>query len=230
VARPVKSKQIPNLQAAIKEVAWKQIAETGASQLSLRAVARELKISAPAIYNYFKDRDALVTALMIEAFRSLGDCTLEAMRRFPGPERFVERFREIGMAYREWALTNPQRYLLIFGNPVPGYVFQGEVMRHDLQESIAPLTILLGELYARGMLKIPEDPAFGPGGSPVPQSIEVVTRLPEAAISSITILIWSRVHGLVSLELAGHHIPSRAYASALYRYELESIAREFINI
>ena len=44
----------------IKETAWKQIAEFGAPALSLRAIARELNISAPAIYNYFPDRDALI--------------------------------------------------------------------------------------------------------------------------------------------------------------------------
>ncbi len=53
MVRPIKNKQIPNLQEAIKETAWKQIAEFGAPALSLRAIARELKITAPAIYNYF---------------------------------------------------------------------------------------------------------------------------------------------------------------------------------
>ena len=53
MVRPTLKKQIPNLQEAIKETAWKQIAEFGAAALSLRAIARELKITAPAIYNYF---------------------------------------------------------------------------------------------------------------------------------------------------------------------------------
>lgn len=51
------------MQAAILETAWRQIAESGAASLSLRAIARELGITAPAIYNYYPDRDALVTAL-----------------------------------------------------------------------------------------------------------------------------------------------------------------------
>ncbi|RPJ20014.1 MAG: TetR/AcrR family transcriptional regulator, partial [Chloroflexi bacterium] len=53
MVRPTLKKQIPHLQESIKETAWKQIAELGASALSLRAIARELKITAPAIYNYF---------------------------------------------------------------------------------------------------------------------------------------------------------------------------------
>ena len=65
MVRPIKRKQIPNLQEAIKDTAWKQLAEFGAPALSLRAIARELKITAPAIYNYFPNRDALVTALIV---------------------------------------------------------------------------------------------------------------------------------------------------------------------
>ena len=78
MVRPTIKKQIPNLQEAIKETAWKQIAEFGAPALSLRAIARELKITAPAIYNYFPDRDALVTALIIDAYTSFGDSQIEA--------------------------------------------------------------------------------------------------------------------------------------------------------
>ena len=76
MVRPIKKKQIPNLQEAIMETAWRQIAEFGAPALSLRAIARQLKISAPAIYNYFPDRDALVTALIIDAYISFGDSQL----------------------------------------------------------------------------------------------------------------------------------------------------------
>jgi len=49
MVRPTLKKQIPNLQEAIKETAWNQIAEFGAAALSLRAIARELKITAPYI-------------------------------------------------------------------------------------------------------------------------------------------------------------------------------------
>src|SRR5512140_3316695 len=83
MVRPVKKKQIPHLGEQIKETAWKQIAEFGAPALSLRAIARELSISAPAIYNYFPDRDALVTALIIDAYTSFGDSQLAARDAVP---------------------------------------------------------------------------------------------------------------------------------------------------
>ena len=70
MGRPTRSQQHPDLHAAIKEVARKQIAEHGAAALSLRAIARELSITAPAIYNYFPSRDDLVTALIVDAYHS----------------------------------------------------------------------------------------------------------------------------------------------------------------
>src|SRR5215510_10304073 len=138
MVRPIKKKQIPNLQEAIKETAWKQIAEFGAPALSLRAIARELKITAPAIYNYFPDRDALVTALIIDAFTSFGDWQIEARDSVPA-EDLGERFKAIGLAYRNWARTYPQRYQLIFGTPIPGYETPWEKVFPSSTRSISAL-------------------------------------------------------------------------------------------
>src|SRR5215467_13782697 len=57
----------------IKEAARRQLAETGAPQLSLRAVARELGLVSSALYRYFPSRDDLLTALIIDAYDSIGE-------------------------------------------------------------------------------------------------------------------------------------------------------------
>ncbi len=44
---------------------------------------------------------------------------------------------------------------------------------------------------------------------------------------SVSMLIWSRVHGLVSLEIAGNLPPFGPEGDALYRFELESIRQQF---
>ena len=61
------------LTAEIKASARAQLVERGASELSLRAVARELGMASSAVYRYFPSRDALLTALIIDAYDSLGD-------------------------------------------------------------------------------------------------------------------------------------------------------------
>ena len=127
MARPTKQAQQVNLKEAIKEVAWQQMVDVGAAELSLRAIARALGVSAPAIYNHYADRDALVTALIMDAYTSLGDYQLAARDSVPHDD-VRGRLRATGVAYRAWALDMPQRYQLIFGTPNPGYQAPPEVM------------------------------------------------------------------------------------------------------
>src|SRR3954447_25155203 len=49
-----------------------RVREDGAAQLSLRAVARDLGVASSAVYRYVESRDALLTALIIEAFDAAG--------------------------------------------------------------------------------------------------------------------------------------------------------------
>ena len=104
----------------VKAVAWGQIAKHGAPALSLRAIAREMGLTAPALYRYFRDRDALVTALVIDAFNSFADA-LETGRNSRPENDHAGRLQAIGKAYRTWAVAFSQRYTLIFGTPIRGY-------------------------------------------------------------------------------------------------------------
>ena len=153
MVRPVKKKQIPNLQEAIKETAWKQIAEFGTPALSLRAIARELKITAPAIYNYFPSRDPLVTALIVDAYTSFGNSQIEARDSVPA-EDHVDRMSAIGNAYRNWAHTYPQRYQLIFGTPIPGYEAPMMEVLPSAARSLSALVSVVEQLRVAGKLNI----------------------------------------------------------------------------
>ena len=165
MVRPVKKKQIPHLQEAIKETAWKQIAEFGAPALSLRAIARELKITAPAIYNYFPDRDALVTALIIDAFTSFGDWQIEARDSIPA-EDHSGRMKAIGLAYRNWAHTFPQRYQLIFGTPIPGYEGPIDKILPSSARSLSALVSVVEGLRLAGKLNVGSFPKVKPQYKP----------------------------------------------------------------
>ncbi|MFI6864733.1 TetR/AcrR family transcriptional regulator [Streptomyces sp. NPDC050421] len=66
--------------AAIKDEARKQLAAEGAAKLSLRAVARELGMVSSALYRYFPSRDELLTALIVDAYDSVGEAAELAHR------------------------------------------------------------------------------------------------------------------------------------------------------
>jgi len=228
MVRPVKRKQIPNLQDAIKETAWKQIAEFGAPALSLRAIARDLKITAPAIYNYFSDRDALVTALIIDAYKSFGDSQIEARDSVPEQD-VLGRMMATGMAYRTWAHTYPQRYQLIFGTPIPGYEAPTDEVLPYGARSLSAAVSVVEHLRVTGKLNV----------TTFPQVKEEYRKSFEAWKSfggdvdilsfSVALIIWSRLHGIVSLEISGNLPPFGPSGDDLYLYEMKSIGKQFIK-
>ena len=228
MVRPIKKKQIPNLREQIKETAWRQIAEFGAPALSLRAIARELKISAPAIYNYFPDRDALVTALIIDAYISFGDSQLEARDSLP-EKNIKERLNAIGMAYRTWALTHPQRYQLIFGTPIPGYEAPMMEVLPSAARSLSALVSVVEHLRVSGKLNVTSFPEVKEEYKDSFDMWKIHGGNVEILSLSVAMIIWSRVHGIVSLEIAGNMPPFGASGNDLYLYEMDSIARQFIK-
>jgi AcrR family transcriptional regulator len=228
MVRPVKKKQIPNLQEAIKDAAWSQIAEVGASALSLRAIARKLNITAPAIYNYFPDRDALVTQLIIDAYTSFGDSQIEARDALP-PEDMVGRMRAVGVAYRTWAHEFPQRYQLIFGTPIPGYNAPLMEVLPSAARSLSASVSVIEQLRVAGKLNVTSFPQVK---AEYRESFEVWKGYGgdvDILSLSVAMVVWSRVHGIVSLEIAGNLPPFGPTGDDLYLHELNSIADQFIK-
>jgi AcrR family transcriptional regulator len=225
---PPKRTQKSILPEEIKATAWRLIAAEGASSLSLRAIARELHITAPAIYNYFPRRDDLVTQLVIDAFTSFGDAQHAAIQSLD-PQDHAGRLRQLGLAYRQWALDYPERYQLIFGTPIPGYIAPAEQTLPAAARSLSALVGVVEALRLTGKLYAPEFPTVMPGYEAMFAVWKSYGGEADVLSLSVAILIWCRVHGLVSLEIGGDLPPFGLSGDALYRYELASIERQFIQ-
>jgi len=228
MVRPTKKKQIPKLQEVIKDTAWKQIADFGAAALSLRAIARELNITAPAIYNYFPDRDALVTALIIDAYKSFGDSQLQAREAIPAND-VMGRMKAIGLAYRTWAHTHPQRYQLIFGTPIPGYQAPLMEILPFGARSLSALVSVVEQLRTSGKLNIKSFPEVKEEYKAGFEVWKYYGGDVDILSLSVAMVIWARVHGIVSLEIAGNLPPFGTSGDDLYLFEMDSIAKQFIK-
>ncbi|HVN16405.1 MAG TPA: TetR/AcrR family transcriptional regulator [Anaerolineales bacterium] len=228
MVRPKRTKQHPNLQEAIKETAWEWIAQHGAPALSLRAIARELKITAPAIYNYFPNRDALVTALIIDAYTSFGDSQIAARDAVPA-DNLTGRLMAIGLAYRNWALTHPQRYQLIFGTPIPGYEAPLMEVLPSAARSLSALVSVLDALRVVSKLNAEEFPAVKKEFKTSFEMWKTYGGNYDILSLSVAVLIWARVHGIVSLEIAGNLPPFGTDGNGLYTYEMAAIEKQFIK-
>jgi AcrR family transcriptional regulator len=200
------------LRKAIMTLAWKQISAEGAPSLSLRAIARALGITAPAIYNYFHRREDLVTALILDAYEAFGASQRAALEA-AAPGDLPGRLAILGHAYRAWAVANPERYQLMFGAPYPGYRLPLDVVSPAGSRALAPLVEVLEQARRAGRLAVPDYPEAGAD-----------TGVPFAAVS-----VWTKVHGLVSVELSGQYPPFVRDPAAFYRNQLSALVRSTIE-
>jgi AcrR family transcriptional regulator len=227
MARPTKKEQIPRLAEAIKDSAWEQITKNGAAALSLRAIARDLGITAPAIYNHFHRRDDLVTALIVDAYTSLGKSQQAAIENLPGVD-FGGRFSALGMAYREWAITYPQRYQLIFGTPIPNYEAPGNVTLPAAIKALVPLLETIQAFSDADRFRTDQL-------NPMNGELEAMLIAWQAAANGIdlevlyaALVTWSRVHGLVSMEI-GNHFPSYITdPGEVFKREIQNLSIQYL--
>lgn len=230
--RPRREERRPDLQNAIKDAAWKQIAEFGAAALNLRAIARSLGITAPSIYNYFPNRDALVTALIVDAFTSLGDSQRLITQAYPA-DQIEDRFVVLGMAYRNWALDYDQRYQLIFGTPIPGYHAPEEVTLPAAAQALLPLVETLQAIYESGQLRLERLPKGTPRLNEMLENwgsfVQETGTTVNGGVLYVAYVVWARVHGLVTLEI-GHQNPSFITdPGEVFRREVNDMKQHYIG-
>jgi AcrR family transcriptional regulator len=182
----------------VKQEALRQLAQSGPAGLSVSAIGKQLGISGPALYRYFASRDELLTALVIDAYHDLAAALDAAAGRHAGAGP-VARFEALARAYRSWALAQPHRYRLLFGPPLPGYDAHSHRIVAVSQEVMNPLLSVLRELGGR-TAPVPPQPL----ASQLAAWIQAHDPGLDPATALRAVLIWSCLHGLVSLEIAGN--------------------------
>ncbi len=191
------------LTAEIKDAARRQLAEEGASALSLRAVARELGMVSSALYRYFPSRDDLLTALIVDAYDAVGLAVEQADTGFaPGDVR--GRWMAIARAVRTWAVAHPNEYALIYGSPIPGYAAPADTIDPAARPALAVLRVLVDGVIA-GTIDARDD-------RPVPRRVgrdlaalrrDAAPGVPDAVLVR-GLLVWTQMFGTISFELFGH--------------------------
>lgn len=188
--------------AEIKEAALHQIAHDGAAALSIRAVARAIGMSPAGLYRYYDGRDALLTDLITDAYTDLAVAVETAIA---SEERdVVERFAAGVRAYRRWALDQPNRFLLIFGSPVPGYAAPegGPTVAANRRMGRAFFSVA-GEALQRGRFSPTSSRGPTAGEKAFVEEIGEAMRGFRPETTGVLLGAWAHWHGLVALEV-GH--------------------------
>lgn len=99
------------------DASWRQMAEVGVGELSLRRLARELGITAPSLYVYFDSKLALYDALFADAAKEFQKGYRRAIEE-PDP---AQAMRAALAFYVRFALEQPAKYQLHFQRPIPAF-------------------------------------------------------------------------------------------------------------
>ena len=194
---PMRERYRAQVRREVKQAALRQLAESGPAGVSVSAIGKQLGVSGPALYRYFASRDELLTELVIDAYDDLADTLRVAAGRAPGRAPRAQ-FEAVVRAYRSWALAQPHRYRLLFGPPLPGYDAHAQRLVDAAQ---AVMNLLLETLRELG-------DGTAPPGQPLASQLAAWAHRHgldiDPAIALRAVLTWSRVHGFVSLEIAGN--------------------------
>jgi AcrR family transcriptional regulator len=161
------------MEAALLEAAADILETEGPDGLSVRRIAAAAGVAPMGVYNHFESKSGIVEALFIQGFERLSDA-LGAVADVQDP---TEALREGGRRYRALALAHPMVYQLMFLKVIPGF----EPSDHALE--------IAGGAFANLVAAVQRAIAAG--------------VIAEGEPTETAHMIWSTIHGWVSLELMG---------------------------
>jgi|GEM_PF-229493 len=108
----------------------------GFEGFSMRKLAREVGVTAPAIYRHYEGKEALLLDVVKEAYKVMAQYLYSAL----GGTTPEERFRMAGDAYLDFAMEHPRYYEITYSYPQ----FLG---LDDPHPEIAPLECGIGQFW-----------------------------------------------------------------------------------
>lgn len=193
------------------------------SELSLRAVAARMGMTAPALYRYVGSYQELVDLVAFEIDKAATAQFREAAATQPDDDPMAQLVCA-SVAFRRWALGNHAEFSMVFANPVAeSHCHRREVI--TAWTSGLYFHALLLDLWERNHFPHPaledldpvvaeslRDPLFPVDMSVVPQDhLGLLWTFMEA---------WATLYGTVTLEVFGHMDPRVIESGALFAHKL----------
>jgi AcrR family transcriptional regulator len=212
----------------IKDTARGLLVAEGPDGLSLRAIAREMGMTAPALYRYFPSREDLVVALIADLYDEL-TATLGAARDEQDPADAPMQLAAASRAFRQWARANQREFGLLFGSPIPGI----DVRHDDDQDPAHQAAERFGQVFGELVARIYQAAPF-----PIPADDEIEPELREElrtwcqefpvdmplGAAQVFLSCWIRLYGMVAMEVFGHLDFALPDAEPIFEVELRDLA------
>lgn len=191
----------------IRRAARAELVANGPSGIQLRAVARDVGLTAPALYRYFPSLEDLIESVTVELFDELCDAMEASATAVSDP---FDQMIELSRGFRQWAVTHPQEFGLLFAIAPTALGQQPSGRGQKASDRF-------GNLFAGAFIAMWEAHPFQvPASSEV--SVELVEGLtpywnwlnanvaPNMPVGAVIRFLegWVRIFGCVAMETFGH--------------------------
>jgi AcrR family transcriptional regulator len=215
----------------IKRTARRVLVDQGVDGLALRAVAREMGLSAPALYRYFDSREDLVEHVVADIYDELTAALID-VRDTVVPAEPGFRLLSVARAFRSWATTHPEEFGLLFGSATARIHLSDAP---DLAERPPQLAgARFGAVFAELIARIHAERGFP---TPAEEDLEPALRdqlrawcstmpvvLP-IGVMHVVLSCWIRLYGMVCMEVFGHLRFALDDAEPMFEAELRELGR-----
>jgi AcrR family transcriptional regulator len=191
----------------ILDAARRLLVDGGAERVTLRGIAGELGMTAPALYRYFDSREALLGELCKQLYDELADVLVTARDKDPKAP-LKQRFLVTSHAFRTWALGHRPEFGLLFGAPIPGVLVHTDDSAPDSDrgQRFGQVWLeLFVELWQQNPVKVPADRQLDPRLRKHLAAYwdQIGPVLPLGAIV-LYLSCWVQLYGAVATEAFGH--------------------------
>jgi AcrR family transcriptional regulator len=162
----------------ILDAARELFATQGYKGVSMRGIAEKIEYSPTAIYQHFKDKEALIKELCYSDFGKLAE-QLQIALQNPHP---IERLALCGAEYVKFAIANPNHYRLMFMTPYPVTGSLEEQAEMKGKPEFDAYTLV------RGLVQT--------------AAAEGALRDPAADLDLVAQTLWAGLHGVIALHIA----------------------------
>jgi len=224
----------------IKDTARRLLIQQGRDAATLRAIAGEMGMTAPALYRYFGNREELIKHVIADIFSELADDLQAAIKAAgaaaAGAGHIPELTAKMAAAcqeFRRWALGHKEEYSLLFGRPLPGVDERDEIIDQCGRKFGGTFFTLFLELWQRNPFPVPEREEIDPG---LREQLELYrdriggiglseAELPVGAMLTF-LRCWIKLYGAVTLEVFDHLRFALDDPAPLFDYTLAEMATQ----
>lgn len=180
------------------------------SELSLRAVASRMGMTAPALYRYVASYQELVDLVAFEVDKAATATFAAAADELPEDDH-AGRLVAACVAFRRWALTSPREFGLVFANPIA----DAACVRREtvtISSSGHLFTDQMNAIWRSNHHPIPALEDLPPSVRDavldplIPAKTEGIDR-EDRGLVWVYMQGWTRLYGVVALEVFGHMDP-----------------------